>query len=393
MTIGLAVALIIQVEGIETDAYLNPVGVPTICTGMTSYPNGDPVRMGDVCNKTVCTGYTESMLKQEVIPAVSKIPGWNRFGARRQSALLSFAWNVGADFYQAEGFESITTVLEEGAEHPEAYEDMADVLGGYTKVNGEELPGLVKRRSIEGFEWDQESVKPLFLKSSQDTFLKKAPIGSMELSDQGKRRVWSDEEIIVVRVEEIPHDAHSWVTFFNSGEKWIIYGPHWREKTANEFIPKYSESINWCVAADRVSKYLTVGEILQYDPRRAPLPGSKAEKKIKEIAKEFDAIREAWGGPLGVASGYRPEPINRQVGGASNSYHVKGMALDIYPINNVDDPTDESDDMEYFHRWLVQRWSGGYGDGREKGFIHIDTRKRGGFRKKPGVKPAVLWTY
>ena len=40
-------------EGVETEAYLDAVGVPTICSGLTRYPNGAPVRMGDVCNE-VC---------------------------------------------------------------------------------------------------------------------------------------------------------------------------------------------------------------------------------------------------------------------------------------------------------------------------------------------------
>ena len=43
--------------------------------------------------------------------------------------------------------------------------------------------------------------------------------------------------------------------------------------------------------------------------------------------------------------------------------------------------------------WLVQRWSGGYGDYRSKGFIHLDTRNGGGFKGQPGGKPESLWGY
>lgn len=45
-----------------------------------------------------------------------------------------------------------------------------------------------------------------------------------------------------------------------------------------------------------------------------------------------DKIRDAWGGPLTVASGYRPEEYNRLVGGEPESEHKAFRALDIsYP--------------------------------------------------------------
>ena len=49
LALAMAVNLIKGFEGVETEAYLDPVGVPTICSGLTRYPNGAPVRMGDVC--------------------------------------------------------------------------------------------------------------------------------------------------------------------------------------------------------------------------------------------------------------------------------------------------------------------------------------------------------
>lgn len=43
----------------------------------------------------------------------------------------------------------------------------------------------------------------------------------------------------------------------------------------------------------------------------------------------LDPIREAWGRPLFVNSGYRSALLNRSVGGASGSQHLLGMAADI----------------------------------------------------------------
>jgi len=43
----------------------------------------------------------------------------------------------------------------------------------------------------------------------------------------------------------------------------------------------------------------------------------------------LEPIRLAVGMPVFVTSGYRPEPLNTLIGGASNSDHLRGMAADI----------------------------------------------------------------
>lgn len=43
----------------------------------------------------------------------------------------------------------------------------------------------------------------------------------------------------------------------------------------------------------------------------------------------LDPLREAWGRPLKVNSGYRCPALNRAVGGSATSQHVKGEAADI----------------------------------------------------------------
>ena len=63
-TLDVAIPLIERFEGVELDAYLCPAGVPTICAGLTRYPNGTPVRMGDVCSSGACTGYLKEMLEK-----------------------------------------------------------------------------------------------------------------------------------------------------------------------------------------------------------------------------------------------------------------------------------------------------------------------------------------
>ena len=52
----------------------------------------------------------------------------------------------------------------------------------------------------------------------------------------------------------------------------------------------------------------------------------------------LDPLREAYGKPIIVTSGYRCERLNKAVGGASTSQHAKGEASDIRSVS--DKPAD-----------------------------------------------------
>lgn len=54
------------------------------------------------------------------------------------------------------------------------------------------------------------------------------------------------------------------------------------------------------------------------------------------VDRVLDPLREAWGRPLRVSSGYRCPALNRLVGGAANSHHLRGMAADIDTGNATD---------------------------------------------------------
>lgn len=55
---------------------------------------------------------------------------------------------------------------------------------------------------------------------------------------------------------------------------------------------------------------------------------------LDELRREIlDPMRDAWGGPLKVTSGYRSVLLNMAVGGVSNSAHITGYAADIRPTD------------------------------------------------------------
>ena len=50
----------------------------------------------------------------------------------------------------------------------------------------------------------------------------------------------------------------------------------------------------------------------------------------------LDPIREAWGEPIVVSSGYRCKQLNTLIGGVKNSHHILGCATDIIAGNRAD---------------------------------------------------------
>ena len=50
----------------------------------------------------------------------------------------------------------------------------------------------------------------------------------------------------------------------------------------------------------------------------------------------LDPIREEWGEPIVVSSGYRSKELNTLVGGVKNSHHLLGCAADIIAGNKAD---------------------------------------------------------
>jgi uncharacterized protein YcbK (DUF882 family) len=58
-------------------------------------------------------------------------------------------------------------------------------------------------------------------------------------------------------------------------------------------------------------------------------PSGEVLKNLTELAKNLEVLRKHLGQPIRVTSGFRSREHNRKIGGATNSYHVLGMAADI----------------------------------------------------------------
>jgi uncharacterized protein YcbK (DUF882 family) len=95
------------------------------------------------------------------------------------------------------------------------------------------------------------------------------------------------------------------------------------------------------------------------------------ESRARELAKVFEAIRSACGGrPIAILSAYRSPEHNRRVGGARNSQHVQGRALDLRP------PQGFTVDQFYDLVLMLARSSVPQirGIGKYTTFVHVDIR-------------------
>ena len=65
------------------------------------------------------------------------------------------------------------------------------------------------------------------------------------------------------------------------------------------------------------------------------IPGSREVDNIVDLINVvLEPLREAYGKPIVVNSGYRCDELNKAVGGAKNSHHRFGMAADIHGTPN-----------------------------------------------------------
>ena len=63
-------------------------------------------------------------------------------------------------------------------------------------------------------------------------------------------------------------------------------------------------------------------------------PPDDVKDNLLLLIEELDKIRDEFGSPIYVNSGYRCKELNKAVGGVSNSAHLKGLAADITSKDN-----------------------------------------------------------
>ena len=85
---------------------------------------------------------------------------------------------------------------------------------------------------------------------------------------------------------------------------------------------------------DRISRHFKYSEFTKSDTAaRLHLNNAITDWEVRDNIKALvedilQPLRDAWGGPIFINSGYRSPEVNKAVGGVETSQHTKGMAAD-----------------------------------------------------------------
>lgn len=138
-TSKVGIDLISSFEDTKLQAYDDGVGVWTIGTGTTVYPDGVRVKKGDKCTLGQAKEYFAHDLKrfEASVNTLVKVPlSQNQF-----DALVSLVYNIGTG-----AFAGSTLLKKLNAKD---YQGAADQFPLWNKVGGKVLKGLVRRRADE----------------------------------------------------------------------------------------------------------------------------------------------------------------------------------------------------------------------------------------------------
>ncbi|QFY77383.1 lysozyme [Alcaligenes faecalis] len=132
--IAAAIGLVAAWEGRSLVAYVDPVGIPTICDG---YTHG--VKLGDVATPERCDALTEQEVRNALGVVDRSVPQALPDGVR--VALASFVYNVGAGAY---GKSTLLRKLRAGD-----LSGACNQLPLWVYAGGKKLRGLERRREAE----------------------------------------------------------------------------------------------------------------------------------------------------------------------------------------------------------------------------------------------------
>lgn len=132
--LALAAGIVMYFEGYKPAAYLDPIGIPTVCYGHTKN-----VKMGDVHSKDECRALLNADL-QKAWDACGRVIKIDML-PHQHAACASFTYNVGAGNMERSTYARL---MNAGKIH-----EACNELLRWNKAGGRVLPGLVKRRELE----------------------------------------------------------------------------------------------------------------------------------------------------------------------------------------------------------------------------------------------------
>jgi len=136
----------------------------------------------------------------------------------------------------------------------------------------------------------------------------------------------------------------------------------------------------------KLSKNLTLKEAIKSNTATRKgidnTPDQWAINNLKAVAENiFQPIRDHFGVPIGVSSGFRGKDLNKAIGGSKYSQHMIGEALDLDAdmygkVTNAEIFNYVKNNLE----WDQMIWE--FGDDEEPNWVHISYKDDGPNRKQ-----------
>ncbi|MBW6522393.1 lysozyme [Sphingomonas sp. RHCKR47] len=156
----MALALLDHFESCELSAYLDSVRVPTIGRGMTYYPDGRRVRLGDRITQVEADDMFALLLERDFAKPARKAIGTAPTTPAQFGAMVALAYNIGMGpllwlpgmkkgFRQSDVLKRHKAGDYAGAGGKGGDNPTPGAFGGWIRAGGEVLAGLVRRRSAE----------------------------------------------------------------------------------------------------------------------------------------------------------------------------------------------------------------------------------------------------
>lgn len=85
---------------------------------------------------------------------------------------------------------------------------------------------------------------------------------------------------------------------------------------------------------EKISKYVSYFEATHSNQAKAlrigNIPNAEQLANLKLVCTNiFDKVREHFGVPIGISSGFRSYELNQRIGGSKSSLHMEGKAIDV----------------------------------------------------------------
>ena len=136
----------------------------------------------------------------------------------------------------------------------------------------------------------------------------------------------------------------------------------------------------------RLSKNLTLKEAIKSNTAtRLGIDNTPEDWEIhnlRAVAENvFQPIRDHFGVPIGVSSGYRSKALNKAIGGSKYSQHMIGEALDIDA--DIYGKVTNEEIFNYIKNnleWDQMIWE--FGDDEEPNWVHVSYKEAGRNRKQ-----------